>query len=368
MRKTPYLICLLMILTSLSGCIGGEDVETSEGEDVELGETTDDWPTYYVPSANDLPTCDANTLGRLYYVEADTNFQACMSTGWQVVQIGGASANVLVNQPPRIAAQIIALDDDLHNFSPNGWSFVGMAHWSAIDPEGETVTVGIDADRDGIIDINLNSSEGASIVELPWNGSIQITQIEADGERFLHLFRIFDMIAEDASGATSTISIISTAMQGPGIHDIFDADDVSDNDFAILFPTVPQSDIDWLGQPPTSSNPYFYVATDHSADASAATDDKLFVLELTQGDYDLDWAFVDVIVVVDNGAPIYCTTGTNDDCTLTQFGSDDTTWELSEIIHVTENGVDMCTTTCTIDITIQFDGNTLSGTNSVTVD
>ena len=112
----------------------------------------------------------------------------------------------------------MGLDVDLHNYSTNSWSFVGfvgIAHWSAIDPEGETVTVGIDADRDGTIDLNLNSSEGASIVELPWNGSIQVSQIEVDGKRYLHLFRIFDVIAEDASVAISTISVISTAMEGP---------------------------------------------------------------------------------------------------------------------------------------------------------
>ena len=45
MRKIAIILCLLMMTAGLSGCIGGTDVETDEGDDVELGELTDDWPT-----------------------------------------------------------------------------------------------------------------------------------------------------------------------------------------------------------------------------------------------------------------------------------------------------------------------------------
>lgn len=40
----------MMVTVSLSGCIGGADVETDEGDDIIL-EDTDDWPTFYVLSA-----------------------------------------------------------------------------------------------------------------------------------------------------------------------------------------------------------------------------------------------------------------------------------------------------------------------------
>ncbi len=249
MKVKPIILCLMMISISFAGCLGNTDsVITEEGDPIAPGELPDDWPTYYVATANDLPTCDANALGRLYYVEADVNFQACMSTGWQVVQIGGANTNVLVNSPPQITAQIIPIDDDLHNLTPNGWHYIAMAHWSAVDPEGETVTIGIDADRDGTIDTNLNSAEGSTLVELPWNGSVHAAQIEhsefADNGRALHVFRIFDVIAEDASGTTSTISIISPAISSVLLRDIYDSDDA--NDLQVLFPDIPQSDIDWL--------------------------------------------------------------------------------------------------------------------------
>jgi len=75
MRRVPLVICIMMMTVSLSGCIGG-DIETSEGDDV-IFEDTDDWPTYYVPTSGDLPTCDSTTLGRLYYVEVVDNGGPC---------------------------------------------------------------------------------------------------------------------------------------------------------------------------------------------------------------------------------------------------------------------------------------------------
>ena len=107
MRKIVILLSLLMITSGLSGCIGDSQVETMDGDEVIL-ELSDDWPTYYVPTSNDLPTCDSTTQGRLYYVEADTNFQACTSTGWQVVEIGGSNANVILNSAPIVTANLSA--------------------------------------------------------------------------------------------------------------------------------------------------------------------------------------------------------------------------------------------------------------------
>ncbi len=159
------------------------------------------------------------------------------------------SSGITLNQPPRITAKITALDDDTHNFTTD-WYYVAMAHWSATDPEGETVTVGIDADRDGVVDLSLNTAEGFSIVEIDWNGSMQVERLELEGERFLHLYRIFDVIAEDASGVKSTISVISPAMQNQFLRDLYDGDDVNDNWFSELFFDVPQADIDWINAAP----------------------------------------------------------------------------------------------------------------------
>lgn len=386
-RKLPILIFLMLTSLSLTGCIGDTQPETEEGDPVSLGESADDWPTYYVASSANLPTCPGandENLGKLYYVEDVTEFQACTSSGWTTINIGSSgSSTISLNQPPRITAQIMALDDDIHNFSINNWSFVGLAHWSAIDPEGETVTVGIDADRDGTIDLNLNSSEGASIVELPWNGSIQVTQIEVGGERHLHLFRIFDVIAEDASGAISTISVISTAMEGPGIHDIFDADDASDNDFRILFPTVPQADIDWVttsnaANPACGPNDGYvhntFGAEDASAFLSGATDDTMIRLSWTCADFDINWADTVIRVSTSNGSSMdvhTCVIASNANgnvkCLIMQTGDSDSHWETDEIIYLKEGGSDLCTSSCDINIDIIHNGQTLSGTTTATV-
>tara|TARA_B100001113_G_C21088014_1_gene612994 strand:+ start:382 stop:1149 length:768 start_codon:yes stop_codon:yes gene_type:complete len=255
MKNTLPAILLITLMLSLSvaGCLGGTSPEASDGTEIELGEPLDDWPTYHVASASNLPTCpganDAN-LGKLYYVEDVTEFQACTSSGWTTIDMG--SSGITLNQPPRITAQITPIDDDLHNLTPDGWLYIAMAHWSATDPEGETVTVGIDADRDGTIDFNFNSAEGASLVELPWNGSVHAAQIEhaeiGDNGRALHVFRIFDVVAEDASGVTSTISVISPAMSNEILRDLYSSGDA--NDLQVIFPDIPQSDIDWLTATP----------------------------------------------------------------------------------------------------------------------
>jgi len=240
----------MMLSLSVAGCLGGTSPEASDGTEIELGEPLDDWPTYHVSSASNLPTCpganDAN-LGKLYYVEDVTEFQACTSSGWSTIDMG--SSGITLNQPPRITAQITPIDDDIHlQYSPNSWFYVAIAHWSAIDPEGETVTIGIDADRDGVIDLNLNAAEGGELVTLPWNGSVHVTQLEAEGERFLHLYRLFDVIAEDASGVNSTITVISPAMNHELIRDLFSSGDV--DSIQEIFSDVPQSDIDWLTATP----------------------------------------------------------------------------------------------------------------------
>ena len=382
-RMLPLSIVLMLLTLSLTGCIGDAEPETEDGDPVSLGESTDDWPTYYVASASNLPTCPGandENLGKLYYVEDVTEFQACTSSGWTTINIGSSgSSTISLNQPPRITAQIMALDDDAHNLTPNGWYYVAMAHWSAIDPEGETVTIGIDADRDGTIDLNLNTTEGASIVELPWNGSIQVSQIEMEGERFLHLFRIFDVIAEDASGASSTISVISSAMQDQLLRDLYDADDVSDNDFGVLFPNVPQSDIDWVNPPfsPTCGPNDGYVhntfsAQDSDGFLSGSTSDYMITLEWTCADFDIDWE--DTVIRVSKVGEMdvhtcFLITNANGNahCLITQTGDSDSHWETDEMIYLKEGGVDLCTSSCDINIDITHDGQTLSGTYTVTI-
>ncbi len=171
MRRIAIILCFMMMTIGFSGCTGGTDVETDEGDG---GELTDDWPTYYVLSATDLPVCDANTLGRLYYVEADTNFQACTSTGWTVVQIQGppgsdgvdgsdgadGSASAL-NSAPILSASVWESDDDMLADDGDGtYSRLVYIDWVAMDLDGTIVSLGIDYDGDGVIDIPFSQNSG----------------------------------------------------------------------------------------------------------------------------------------------------------------------------------------------------------------
>ena len=146
--------------SGLSGCIGDSEVETDEGDEVIL-ELSDDWPTYYVPTSNDLPTCDSTTQGRLYYVEADANFQACMSTGWQIVEIGGSNANVILNSAPILSASVWDSDDDMLVDDGDGtYSRLVYIDWVAMDLDGTIVSLGIDYDGDGVIDVPFSQNSG----------------------------------------------------------------------------------------------------------------------------------------------------------------------------------------------------------------
>jgi len=73
-----------MITMPLAGCFGGDD--SSDASD----EALDDWNVHFAATAADLPTCDEDTNGRLYYVEADNQFQVCKTTGWEIIDIRGA--------------------------------------------------------------------------------------------------------------------------------------------------------------------------------------------------------------------------------------------------------------------------------------
>ena len=83
-RPIALLFCLLMITMPMAGCLGGDD--SSDAPDEELS----DWNVHFAATAADLPICNEDTNGRLYYVEADNQFQVCKTTGWEVIAIQGA--------------------------------------------------------------------------------------------------------------------------------------------------------------------------------------------------------------------------------------------------------------------------------------
>ena len=264
MRKIAIILCLLMMTAGLSGCIGGTDVETDEGDDVELGELTDDWPTYYVPTAADLPTCDATTLGRLYYVEADTNFQACTSTGWTVVQIGGSSSTLVLNSAPILSASVWESDDDMIADDGDGtYSRLVYIDWVAMDIDGTIASLGIDYDSDGVIDIPFSQNSGlfsdqtsvqaidgdeyggAFIVPLEVGNSITQVENYMDTECSLIIQNTLIVMAVDDDGAASYNPIVSDALGGWGAGYGPITGWMASDPYISTF-NVPQADVDWV--------------------------------------------------------------------------------------------------------------------------
>jgi len=265
MRIVAFVICLIMMTVPLSGCLGGNDIETSEGNDIIL-EDTDDWPTYYVPSASDLPTCDSSTLGRLYYVEADTNFQACMSTGWQVVQIGGSGSTLMLNSAPILSASVWFSDDDMVADDGDGtYSRLLYVDWAAMDVDGTIASLGIDYDNDGVIDIPFSQNSGLFSDQTPVQamngddfGGAFIIPLEVGNTVFqmenymghdcsLAIQKSFIVMAVDDDGATTYNPIVFDAGGGSGTaYRPLSGWEMGGSIQTSTAFGVPQSDIDWV--------------------------------------------------------------------------------------------------------------------------
>lgn len=314
-RIKTLILALIMTTMTLSGCIGNSDVETSEGDDVELGESTDDWPTYYVQSSGDLPTCDSSTLGRLYYVEDDVNFQACMSTGWEVVDIGGSNSNIVLNQPPVVSARVWSTSGGeeygyLVDDGDGTMSIAFMMDWFAYDVDGTVTSVGIDQDLDGVVDITLPSNSGAidsqSSIQLAngetLNGAFvaplevgtsysRITNFEWSEEDpvvacGLIIQKSFFVIASDDSGASTTIPIVAPLTLGESYRPV---DSIKIQEALYQALSIPQADLDWLSGQGSSTCPVgiTFTAVDHPDSLTSQDGDNIATITISNT---ADWS------------------------------------------------------------------------------
>ena len=88
MKRTyqAIFLALMMATMSLAGCLGNND---DSDEDETPVETLDDWQVHFANTASDLPECNDDRNGWLYYVSADENFRVCTQFGWELVDITG---------------------------------------------------------------------------------------------------------------------------------------------------------------------------------------------------------------------------------------------------------------------------------------
>ena len=132
------MFCLLMITMPLSGCMDNSDDSTSEEDNVEL----QDWHVHFAVNAADLPTCNEDTNGRLYYVESDNEFQVCKSTGWEIISIKGADG----------VDGNIGEKGDQGIPGPDGkTTLVNILSSTNCENDGYTFEIGTDANIDGVL-------------------------------------------------------------------------------------------------------------------------------------------------------------------------------------------------------------------------
>ena len=199
----------------------------------------------------------------------------------------------------------------------------------SVDPDGDSVTKGIDTDFDGVIDIPVDVNYGftiasidSSLVRSIWNG---MNVYEGTCDQIDLAF-----IAVDEHGASTSefMHFIGTgSCEGPD-------NDGGDDDFLMM---------------------YAFSERDASGAMGETTDDNLVHVAMTQGS-NLDWSLVRVTIVVDGGSSITCSQTSGSSPCLITYDTTDTIWDVGEEFTIVENGADLCDGSssggCDIDITI----------------
>ena len=150
MNKTHAVLFALMMLTvSLAGCFGNDDPV----EDETPVETLDDWQVHFASSAADLPTCDSATDGRLYYVDADSEFQVCTSSGWDVIDVSGPAGQDGADGSQGAAGTNGTDGSDGTNGNDGISTLIRILSSTTCTTGGNSFEIGADNNGDGVLDI-----------------------------------------------------------------------------------------------------------------------------------------------------------------------------------------------------------------------
>ena len=90
-------LLVLMMLVAAGGYMLMNNDGTGSDTPDDVGEQIGEWDVYYVQSGSELPNCNSDTKGRLYYVAADAGFQTCTSSGWSFVDLTGPAGPAAVD-------------------------------------------------------------------------------------------------------------------------------------------------------------------------------------------------------------------------------------------------------------------------------
>ena len=190
----------------------------------------------------------------------------------------------------------------------------------SVDPDGDSMTKGIDTDFDGTIDIPIVPNDGMTIISIDnstnkgilnwWWGTDTANGCEQIDLAF---------IAVDEHGA-STVEFIH--FLGMSSCDDDDNDDYDDGG---------------------SLDMYYFSDRDAAGTMSDAGGEDLVHIAMTQGN-DLSWALLKVSIIVDGGPSMVCDEAADADadssCTYTT--DSDNYWSVSEEITISEGAADLC--------------------------
>jgi hypothetical protein len=225
-----------------------------------------------------------------------------MSTGWQVVQIGGSGGNILVNQAPIIEANIWFADDDLVVEDGDGtYSILMGLHWNSTDTDGTIAQIGIDYDGDLVIDIPLTTESGAYSTEdhttsngevlsgffaIPFESGLTFHRGLTSTDCKWSMTRTITVMAVDDDGATSMDYITRNAFDprtdsmGMLYYNVYDLQNINS-----ASDIISPADYDWIMgvSPSTCPAPPVFSLTFDSGAVTSGDSDVLGVLTVVSG-------------------------------------------------------------------------------------
>lgn len=85
-KSLATFLAFMMATISLTGCLGSGE---NSVDNVEEASTLNEWQVHLAMSESDLPSCNFDRLGWLYFIQSEENFRTCTDLGWEVVEIVG---------------------------------------------------------------------------------------------------------------------------------------------------------------------------------------------------------------------------------------------------------------------------------------
>ena len=277
------------------------------------GELPDDWPTYSVPTANDLPTCDSTTMGRLYYVESPPQFQVCKSSGWAVLDLSQLS--ILENSLPSMT--IMSSSSDSVNDNDGTWSSNVELEIVALDVDGHISSLGVDLDLDGTVDVDLSSTLGLGTstanpaylsvtFSAPYEmGLYAIEETAYSPFCLLRVYNVYALMLGDDDGGITTELVTKTLSVSSNPNDTLPGSYFGMvngfNSYGILDTLqISAADRAWLdGSDPSSTCPHLpeFSITDHADSLTSTTGENLVRIEITAAN--------DIASLISSGANFY---------------------------------------------------------------